>query len=77
MSIRDVTFEELLTILRSSPELVAKTAVENLRRDDIDHARRDARESRGNDRRPHHRSPVFAVQRRITRRRMAGGAAVK
>ena len=59
MSIRDVTFEELLTILRSSPELVAKTAVENLRRDDIDHARRDARESRGNDRRPASSQPCL------------------
>jgi len=45
MTIRDVTFEELLAILRSPPELVAKRAAENPHRDDTDHARRDSRES--------------------------------
>lgn len=45
MSIRDVTFEELLAILRSPAELVAKTAAENRDRNDPGHA--DIRGSRG------------------------------
>jgi hypothetical protein len=58
MNIREVTFEELLAILRSPPELVVKTAAENPHRDNTDHARR-ARESRGSDCRPRHRCPVL------------------
>jgi hypothetical protein len=38
MSIRDVTFEELLAMLRRPPELVVKkTAAKNIDRDDTDH----------------------------------------
>jgi hypothetical protein len=45
MSMRDVTFEELLAILRSPAELVANTAAENRAHNDTDHA--DNRGSRG------------------------------
>jgi hypothetical protein len=45
MSIRDVTFEELLAILRSPTELVAKTAAKNRNSNDTDRA--DIRGSRG------------------------------
>jgi hypothetical protein len=38
MSIRDVTFEELLAMLRRSPKLVAKKAAENSDRDKAGHA---------------------------------------
>jgi hypothetical protein len=45
MGMRDVTFEELLAILRSPAELVANTAAENRDHNDTDHA--DIRGSRG------------------------------
>jgi hypothetical protein len=45
MGMRDVTFEELLAILRSPAELVANTAAENRDHNHTDHA--DNRGSRG------------------------------
>jgi hypothetical protein len=45
MGMRDVTFEELLTILRSPTELVAKRATESRDYNDTNHA--DIRGSRG------------------------------
>jgi hypothetical protein len=45
MSIRDVTFEELLAIFRGPAELVAKMVAENRDHNDTDHA--DIRVSRG------------------------------
>ena len=49
MSIREVTFEELLAILRSPPELVAKTAAppENSDRYNVDNARGQSRDGGG------------------------------
>jgi hypothetical protein len=49
MSIREVTFEELLAILRSPPELVAKAAAppENSDRYNVDNARGQSRDGGG------------------------------
>jgi hypothetical protein len=49
MSIREVSFEELLAILRSLPELVAKTAAppENSDRYNVDSARVPSRDGGG------------------------------